>query len=101
MAVTTDMLKDKYRDLPVDKLKDTYEDIKKCYCFNTKEEQIELIMNTYLSSSFPINTASSRKAIEELLKEKTGSAYTIVPKRFVLTNKDIIDYIYKVGIIQL
>ena len=67
--------------------------IKEKYCFNSKEEQIDHIIKNYLDASKDVNNNSTRIALEELLKEKTGKEYKIEPNRFEISLSDIISFI--------
>ena len=48
-----------------------------------------------MNVSHETNIKSSRTAIEELLKEKTGKEYKIEDTYFQITSKDLVDYISK------
>ena len=93
MAYAPSLAKKWYEDLSVEELEKRYEELKVHYCFNSKEEQINYIIKNYLSASLSANVNSTRIALEELLKEKTGKDYKIEPKKFEITLKDIIDFI--------
>lgn len=93
MAFAPNLAKEWFENLPVEELEAKYEELKKNYCFDTKEEQISHIINNYLNASKNTNDNSTKIALEELLKEKTGKEYKIEPKRFEITLTDIINYV--------
>lgn len=93
MAIAPSLAKEWYENLSVEELEKKYEDLKKNYCFNTKEEQIDYIIENYLNSSHDVNNSSIRIALEQLLKEKTGKEYKIEAKNFEINLLDIINFI--------
>lgn len=93
MAFTPSVAKTWYENLSVEELEKKYEELKKNYCFNTKEEQIDYIIKNYLHASKDVNNNSKKVALEELLKEKTGNEYKIEPKIFKISLLDIINFI--------
>lgn len=93
MAFAPSLAKKWYENLSVEELEEKYEDLKKHYCFSSKEEQIDYIIKNYLNASKDVNTNSIKIALEELLKEKTGKEYKIEPKKFEIKLLDIINYI--------
>ena len=93
MAIAPNVVKERLKNLSVEELEAKYEEIKRTYCFASKEDQIGYIMHTYLNASRNTNNKSIKIALEELLKEKTGKDYTIEPKYFEITVTDIINYI--------
>ena len=93
MAIAIHVLKKRFKDLSVEELEEKYNELKKDYCFNTKEEQINYIIKNYLNGSIDVNNDSTKIALEELLKEKTGKEYKIEQKRFEISLSDIIDFI--------
>lgn len=93
MAFAPSLAKKWYKNLSVEELEEKYEELKRCYCFNTKEEQIDYIINNYLKASKDVNNHSTKIALEELLKEKTGKEYKIEPKTFEINLVDIINFI--------
>ena len=82
MAFAPSLIINQYKDLSVEELEKKYEELKKNYCFETKEEQIKYIVDNLLDASHSVNTNSTKVGIEELLKEKTGKEYKIEPKTF-------------------
>lgn len=93
MAFTPNLAKKWYENLSVGELEKKYEDLKKHYCFNKKEEQIDYIIKNYLNSSNDVNNNSTKIALEQLLKEKTGKEYKIEVKNFEINLVDIINFI--------
>lgn len=93
MAFAPSLAKRWYENLSVEELEKKYEDLKKHYCFNTKEEQIEYVIKNYLNSSKDANNNSTKVALEELLKEKTGREYKMEFKKFEINLLDIINFI--------
>lgn len=93
MAIAPNILKKKYENLSVEELQAKYEELKKHYCFNSKEEQINDTIKNYLHASSRVNNNSSKTVLEELLKEKTGEEYRIEPKLFKISVSDIINVI--------
>lgn len=93
MAITSNMIKKRYENLSVEELEAKYKELEKNYCFNNKDEQISYVINNYLNVSKRTNDNSAKKALEELLKEKTGKEYKIYPKEFEITLIDIINYV--------
>ena len=93
MAISPMLVKERLQDLSVEELEARYEALKSNFCFDTKEAQIKHIIDYYLKASHSTNTLSTRKAIEELLKEKTGKEYRIENKYFELTSTDVVEYI--------
>lgn len=93
MAIAPQLVKQYYENLSIEELEEKYEELRKHYCFDSKKEQIEYIINNYLDASINTNKNSTKIALEELLKEKTGKDYNIEPKRFEITLLDVIDYI--------
>ena len=95
MAFSSSLAKKWYENLSVEELEKKYEELKKNYCFDTKEEKIDYIIKNYLNASNDVNNESTKKALEELLNEKTGKEYKIESKEFVISLLDIIDFISK------
>ena len=93
MAFAPNVAKKRFENLSVEELEVKYEELKKNYCFNSKEEQIDYIIKNYLNASKDVNNNSTRIALEELLKEKTGKEYKIEPNRFEISLSDIINFI--------
>lgn len=93
MAFSPTMARKWYENLSVEELEEKYEELKKCYCFNTKEEQIDYIIKNYLKASKDTNNNSTRIALEEILKEKTGKVYKMEPKSFDISLTDIINFV--------
>ena len=93
MAFAPNVAKKRFENLSVEELEAKYEELKKKYCFNSKEEQIDHIIKNYLDASKDVNNNSTRIALEELLKEKTGKEYKIEPNRFEISLSDIISFI--------
>lgn len=93
MAFAPNVAKKRFENLSVEELEAKYEELKKNYCFNSKEEQIDHIIKNYLDASKNVNNNSTRIALEELLKEKTGKDYKIEPNRFEISLSDIINFI--------
>jgi hypothetical protein len=93
MAFAPNVAKKRFENLSVEELEAKYEELKKNYCFNSKEEQIDHIIKNYLNASKDVNDNSTRIALEELLKEKTGKEYKIEPNRFEISLSDIINFI--------
>ncbi len=93
MAFAPNVAKKRFENLSVEELEARYEELKKNYCFNSKEEQIDHIIKNYLDASKNVNNNSTRIALEELLKEKTGKEYKIEPNRFEISLSDIINFI--------
>lgn len=98
MAFAPSLAKKKFENLSVEELEKKYEEIKKNYTFETKEEQIEYMLKNYLNASLNTNNRSTKIAIEELLKEKTGKEYAFVPKYQEYNLKDVIDFISKTNV---
>lgn len=93
MAIAPSLAKKWYENLSVEELEKKYEDLKKHYCFNSKEEQIDYLIKNYLNASIGVNNNSTKIALEELLKEKTGKEYKIESKKFEINLLDIINFI--------
>ena len=93
MAFAPSLIINQYKDLSVEELEKKYEELKKNYCFETKEEQVKYIVDNLLDASHSVNTNSTKVGIEELLKEKTGKEYKIEPKTFEINLSDIINYV--------
>lgn len=93
MAFAPNLAKKWYENLSVEELEEKYEDLKKHYCFSSKYEQIDYIIKNYLNTSKDVNTNSTKIALEELLKEKTGKEYKIEPQKFEITLLDVINFI--------
>ncbi len=93
MAFAPNLIKMKFKNLSVEELEEKYKELKKNYCFNSKEEQINHTIKNYLYASKKTNDNSTKKALEELLKEKTGKEYKIEPQKFEISLNDIITYI--------
>ncbi len=93
MAITPNVAKELYKNLSVEELEAKYESLKKHYCFDSKEEQINYTIKNYLNASNDVNTDSTKIALEELLKEKTGREYKIEPKRFEINLSDVINFV--------
>ncbi len=93
MAFAPNVAKKRLENLSVEELEAKYEELKRNYCFNSKEEQIDHIIKNYLDASKNVNNNSTRIALEELLKEKTGKEYKIEPNRFEISLSDIINFI--------
>lgn len=93
MAIAPNLVKKHFENLSVEELKSKYHDLKKHYCFNSKEEQIDYIIKNYLNASLVVNNNSIKIALEELLKEKTGVEYKIEPKNFEINLLDIIHFL--------
>lgn len=93
MAITPSVAKEWYKDLSIEKLEEKYQNLKKHYCFNSKEEQIDYTIKNYLNASNDVNTDSTKTALEELLKEKTGKEYKIEPKKFEINLLDVINFV--------
>ena len=70
-----------------------YKDLEIHYCFETKDDQIKYMIDTFLDASNETNVKSTREGLEILLKEKTGKDYTINENKFEITLMDIIDYV--------
>ena len=97
MAFAPNVAKEWYKNLSIEQLEAKYENLKHNYYFNTKEEQIEYTIKNYLNSSNDVNNSSTKIALEELLKEKTGKDYSIQPKTFDISLQDIINYVTNVN----
>ena len=93
MAFAPNVAKKWFENLSVEELEAKYEELKKNYCFNSKEEQIDHIIKNYLNASKDVNNNSTKIALEELLKEKTGKEYKIEPNRFEISLSDIVNFI--------
>lgn len=93
MAFAPKLIKERYANLSIEELEKKYEDLRKDYCFSSKEEQINYIIKNYLNASKAVNTNSTKIALEELLKEKTGKEYKIEPKKFEINLLDVINFI--------
>ncbi len=93
MAFAPNVAKKWFENLSVEELEAKYEELKKNYCFNSKEEQIDHIIKNYLNASKDVNNNSTKIALEELLKEKTGKEYKIEPNIFEISLSDIINFI--------
>lgn len=91
MAIAPNTLKKRYENLSIVELEEKYELLKQDYVFENKEQQINYIIKNYLNASMQANNNSTKIALEELLKEKTGKAYKIEPKRFEITLIDVIN----------
>lgn len=91
MAIAQNVLRKKYENLSLEDLENEYELLKKSFCFENKEEQIEYIIKNYLNVSHDVNNNSKKIVLEELLKEKTGKDYIIEPKIFDFTLIDVIN----------
>ena len=48
MALSSNVARDHYKNLSVEELENKYEEIKKNYCFHTKDEQIEFMIKNYV-----------------------------------------------------
>lgn len=96
MAFAPNVAKKWFENLSVEELETKYEELKRNYCFNSKEEQIDYIIKHYLNASNNVNNNSTRIALEELLKEKTGKEYKIEEKKFEISLSDIISFITSV-----
>ena len=96
MAIAPNVAKKNFENLSVEELEAKYEELKKNYCFETKEDQIAYIIENRLNASLNTNINSVKIALEELLKEKTGKDYSIKPKKFELTLSDIVNYVTKI-----
>lgn len=95
MAFAPSLAKQWYKDLSVEELEKKYKELESNYYFKSKEEQIKYILKCFMNSSSDTNINSTRIAIEDLLKEKTGKVYKMKTKTFKLTTTDIIDYFAK------
>ena len=67
MSISPSLAKKNYENLSVEELEKKYEELKKNYCFNTKEEQIDYVIKNYLNASKEVNNNSTKVALEELL----------------------------------
>lgn len=93
MAYSTQMAKNWYKDLSAEELAEKLKDIvNENLYFETKEDEIKSIVNSYLDVSKDTNVRSSINAIQELLKEKTGKEYEIKTKTYNLESTDFIKY---------
>ena len=93
MAFAPNVAKGWFENLSVEELEEKYEELKKEYCFDSKEEQIDYIIKNYLNASKDVNNKSTKIALEELLKEKTGKEYRIEPKKFDISLSDVINFV--------
>ena len=64
MAFAPIVARSLYEKLSVEELEAKYESLKRNYCFNTKEEQIEYIIKNYLNSSNDVSNSSIKIALE-------------------------------------
>ena len=97
MALSSNIARDSYKNLSIEELEKRYENMKRNYCFHTKDEQIEYIINNYRFDKPEITIDDYKKALEKLLKEKTGSSYKLKPQKFKIKLKDMINFITKHG----
>lgn len=95
MAFSSKLIKELYKDKSVKELEEMYEDLKTEFCFESIENQVKYILDHFIDASHNTNLNSTRKGIEELLKEKTGKEYAIQEKHFEIHLNDLIDYISK------
>jgi len=93
MAFAPSLARKWYENLSVEELEEKYEELKKSYCFETIEEELDYIFSHRLDASNDANKNSTKVALEELLKEKTGKEYKIEPKKFELHLNDVINYV--------
>ena len=93
MSFSSNLVKENYKDKSVKELEKMYNDLKSDFCFESKESQIKYILDNFMNASHNTNIDSTRKGIEELLKEKTGKEYKIEEKYFQITLNDLINYI--------
>lgn len=93
MAFTKEIAKEMYKDLPIDELKKEYEIAKKNYSFIFKKDFIKYTVDNYLNSSISANDEANIKALEELLKEKTGDDYSVTKNAYIIYLEDIINYV--------
>ena len=93
MSFSSNLVKENYKNKSVKELEKMYNDLKSDFCFESKESQIKYILDNFMNASHNTNIDSTRKGIEELLKEKTGKEYKIEEKYFQITLNDLINYI--------
>ena len=93
MAISPELARKHLENLSVEELEEEFNKLKKEYCFESKEEQIDYLIRTYLHASLKTNNNSRKIALEELLREKTNNYYVIEPKVFDLTPGDIINHV--------
>ncbi|GEM_PF-7052286 len=93
MAIAPNVVKKLLENKSIEELEAEYEDLKKNFCFDSKEEQIDYDIKHYLKASNRVNNDSRRIALEELLKEKTGKDYSFEDKKFEITLSDIIGFV--------
>ena len=95
MAIAAQTVKEDLKDLSLDALEEQYNRIKMNYIFNSKEEEVEYIFDNVIYASNDVNNDAMRKALQELLEEKTGKSYAFKEKGFDLKVEDFTDYISK------
>ena len=78
MAFAPNLAKKWYENLSVEELEETYEGLKKHYCFSSKEEQIDYIIKNYLNASKDVNTNSTKIALG---LRKCGPEWRRLPNR--------------------
>lgn len=93
MAISSNLVVEWNKNLSVEELEKQYKDLEIHYCFETKDDQIKYMIDTFLDASNETNVKSTREGLEILLKEKTGKDYTINENKFEITLMDIIDYV--------
>lgn len=93
MAISPSLYKQRYNNLSVEELEKKYNDLKKLYIFNSKEEYVKDLIEHYIFASRDVNRDSEKKALEELLLEKTGRNYTFKKSNYDIDLSDIIKYI--------
>ena len=93
MAIAPVLARKWYENLSIEELEKKYGELKKEYCFNSKEEQLDYVIKNYLNASKVTNNNSIKVALEELLKEKTGKEYKIESKKFEIELLDVINFV--------
>lgn len=93
MAFSADLVKEWYKDLSVEELEKRYKALEANFYFETKESAIKYIIDNCMDASHTVNISSTRKGLEELLKEKTGKEYKMRENKFVIGLNDIVDYL--------
>ena len=95
MAISSNLVKEWYKNLSVEELEKKYKELEKDYYFDTKEKQIEYYLKNFMNASHDTNLNATRAGLEELLKEKTGKDYHLKTQFFEVNLNDILDYIVK------
>ena len=93
MALAPKYYEEKYKNLTKEELEKKFNEIRKHFEFETKNDYIKHYLDNFLQPSWNSNNLREANVLKKLLKEKTGEEYYFKKNNFEITLNDFIDYV--------